>query len=183
MDAVMFEVKGTHLAAQRQGRVMLRRFGLTPARFDLMHALGRDGMKQSDLWKRLNVTRSVVCEMVHALKVLGWVARVRAADSRTWMVRLTRRGWALFERAYDACVESGDAALRMDQGLARGYVEIDGVAARNEFLFVCEGIQWEFRPHSWFGGRPLYVWKPEDYYAWLTDPDEPPGDVPFVTDN
>ena len=67
MDAVMFEVKGAHLAMQGFGRRMLRRFGLTPARFDLMNAVAARGMKQSDLWKRLNVVRSVICEMLRSL--------------------------------------------------------------------------------------------------------------------
>src|SRR5690349_980733 len=84
MDAVMFDVKAAHLALQRVGREFAHPYGMTVARFDLMNALGGKGMLQKDLWKLLQVTRSVVCEMVQSLMEKGWVKRVRAADSRTW---------------------------------------------------------------------------------------------------
>src|SRR5579885_110792 len=92
MDAVMFHVKAAHLAAQRVGRSLVRKYGLTPARFDLLNALRGKGMRQCDLWRRLNVVRSVVSEMIAALLELRWVKRVRAADGRTWLVQLTQRG-------------------------------------------------------------------------------------------
>lgn len=167
MDALIFEMKGAHLALQRIGRVLLRRFGVTPARFDLMAALGQNGMKQAHLWRRLNVTRSVVCEMVRALLDLGWVTRHRAADSRTWIVRLTRRGRAIFERAYDACVESGDATLHADYALAGGKVEIDTLTARCEILGLCDEIQEALRVWPILRGPDLYMWRPEDFYFHL----------------
>lgn len=169
MDAVFFEAKGAHLAFQRVGRRLLRGLGITPARFDLMHALGRTGLKQSELWKRLNVTRSVVCEMLDALLTLGWVSRFRAADSRTWMVRLTRRGRELFERAYAACVVSGDAAVRADYGLAGGHVDINAMNARHEFLGACDDVQNVYREKAGFRGPDLYTWQAADYYFHFVD--------------
>jgi DNA-binding MarR family transcriptional regulator len=164
MDAVIFETKGTHLTLQRVGRRLLRGFGITPARFDLLHALGQRGLKQSDLWKRLNVARSVICEMLEALLALGWVSRFRAADSRTWIVRLTSRGRAIFERAYDACVASGDAAVGTDYALAAGYVEVNAMNARHGFLGFCDDMQTVYRERPWFRGPDLYTWQAEDYY-------------------
>jgi len=182
MDAVMFELKAAHLSVQRVGRAFLQGDGLTPARFDLMNALGRNGMRQSDLWKRLEVARSVVCEMVRSLMRLGWVKRVRAADSRTWLVMLTRVGRALFERAYDQHVESGNVAVAMEPGLGRGHVETDTLSVRNEIWWICEGLLEAYRTRkSWFG-PDLYCCDPEDYYMWLTWPGMGPGDVPFVDD-
>ena len=181
MDAVFFEVKRAHLAGARACGRALRPFALTPARFDLMNALGADGLKQSDLWKRLNVVRSVVCEMVRALEALGWVLRVRAADARTWLVTLTRRGREVFARAYDRWVESGDVAVHMDYGLVRRHAEIDAEEVRTDFLHVCDALHEVFRTLPWFRGRDLYTWRPEDYYAWLTWPGEITDDVPFVS--
>ena len=184
MDAVMFHAKAAHLAAQRVGRRLLRGYGVTPARFDLMNALGVRGMKQSDLWRRLNVVRSVVCEMVRALRELGWVKRVRAADGRTWLVQLTQRGRAIFERAYAGCVENGDATAYMDAGLTSGYAELDASRYRNEFIFACDALDAAFRVTPWFEGACLYGWHPEDYWTWLTDADDRTGTekIPFVSD-
>jgi len=181
----MFEMKGTHLALQRVGRGLLKPFGLTPARFDLMRAIGARWVKQSDLWRRLNVVRSAVCEMVHALEVLGWVRRVRAADSRTWLVKLTRRGRALYDSAHDRCIESGDATLSVDRGLADEHVEVDTRRVREEVLLICDAVQRVFRARPRARGD-LYPWRPEDYYFWLIDAadhESNDGDIPFVTVN
>jgi DNA-binding MarR family transcriptional regulator len=181
MDAVMFETKETHLALQRVGRGMLQRFGMTPARFDLMKALGTKGMRQSDLWKRLNVVRSVVSEMVQALEELGWVKRVRAADSRTWLVMLTRRGRDVFQCAFDACVESGNAAVMMDYGLTQTHIESDSEDARTTYLWFANNIATTFRTAPWFRGDALYPNDPEDYYFMLLTPGEEPGRIPYAT--
>jgi DNA-binding MarR family transcriptional regulator len=183
MDAVIFEVKGAHLALQRVGRLFLREHGLTPARFDLMHALGQKGIKQSDLWRRLNVVRSVVCEMVRALQALSWVKRVRAADGRTWLVMLTRRGREVFERAYACCVETGDVNAAVDGALADGDVQVDVMRYREAPIPMCRSVQCMFRKTPWFRGPDLYVVDVEDYCWWLTWPGEDPGDVPFVDDD
>ena len=184
MDAVMFQLKAAHLAVQRVGRVFVRAEGLTPARFDLLNALGLKGMRQSDLWKRLHVVRSVVCEMVRSLARLGWVKRVRAADSRTWLVMLTRLGREVFQRAFDRHVESGDVAVAMEPGLARGEVAADTLHAREKLWWLCEGIESAYRTCGGWRGPDLYCCDPADYCAWLTFPGEPtgPGDVPFVDD-
>ncbi len=98
----MFQLKAAHLSVQKVGRGLLREHeAMTPARFDLLNALGERGMRQMDLWKRLNVGRSAVSQMVRLLMELGWVKRVRAADSRTWLVMRTRNGREAFEAAND----------------------------------------------------------------------------------
>ncbi len=164
MDAVMFETKATHLAVQRVGRRVLKRYGVTPARFDLMNALGSNGMRQCDLWKYLNVVRSVVSEMIRSLEALGWVKRVRAADSRTWLVMLTRRGREIFQRAFDECVENGDMAVLMDYGLAQTHIECDSQNARETYLFYATNVSSAFRASPWFrGGDDLYCCDPEEY--------------------
>jgi DNA-binding MarR family transcriptional regulator len=184
MDAVMFHLKGAHLAAQRVGRTLLRPLGITPARFDLMNALGDKGMRQSDLWRRLGVVRSAVCEMVRSLRALGWVKRVRAADGRTWLVQATRLGRAMLERAFEACVANGDAAVHMDAGLTQGHVESDALAAREQFVFKCDGFAGHYRLAPRLRGPDLYVWRAEDYWMYLTEYEDPTGteSIPWVDD-
>jgi DNA-binding MarR family transcriptional regulator len=181
MDAVMFEVKVAHLSLQRVGRAYTRPYGMTAARFDLMNALGRMGMVQSNLWKLLNVTRSVVCEMVQALMELRWVKRVRAADSRTWLVMLTQRGRALFQRVFDENVESGDVAVTMERGLSRGGCVDDTLPVRERLLWDCDGITEAYRTRKAWFGEPLYVCDPVDYWFALTTPEDGSFGVPLIT--
>lgn len=180
MDAVFFRVKGAHLASQRFGRRLLRSQGLTPARFDLLHAIGPRGASQSDLWKQLNVVRSVICEMLRALEELRWIRRTRAADSRTWRVHLTKRGLELFERAYDAWVDSGVVTLHVDAALCEGHVQLDVEAMRLRLLYGCDALDAAFRAMPSHRGPSLYFWDPEDYYPWLTDAEERFSDIPFA---
>ncbi|HEY1960422.1 MAG TPA: hypothetical protein VGH28_32650 [Polyangiaceae bacterium] len=178
----MFHLKAAHLTAQRVGRALVGRFGLTPARFDLLNALRGKGMRQCDLWRRLNVVRSVISEMVAALLSLEWVKRVRAADGRTWLVMLTRRGRAVIEAAYAECVDNGEATVHMDAGLTNGHVETDAQAKRLELIYACGSMHEVFRATPSFRGPCLYGWHPEDYWTWLTDPNDRTGGevVPFV---
>ncbi len=155
---------------------------MTTARFDLMNAIGTKGMKQSDLWRLLRVVRSVVCEMVRSLMALGWVKRVRAADGRTWLVQLTRRGREVFARVSRDCVENGDMTMHMDAGLVRGHVELDSRVHRERFNFTCENVLAMYGRGPELRGKQLYLWHPEDYWTWLTDPDDPTGTerIPWV---
>jgi DNA-binding MarR family transcriptional regulator len=155
---------------------------MTVARFDLMNALGAKGMLQKNLWKLLEVTRSVVCEMVHSLMELGWVKRVRAADSRTWLVMLTVRGRELFQRVFEEQVDNGEVASHMECGLSRGPGNVvDTLPVRERLLWDCSGIVEAYRTRETWRGGSLYMSDPEDYYAVLTTPDEGTwGDVPFI---
>jgi DNA-binding MarR family transcriptional regulator len=182
MDAVFFEVKRAHLAGARACGRALKPFALTPARFDLMNAIATLGRaRQSDLWRMLGVVRSVVSEMLGALAQLGWVKRVRAADARTWLVMLTRSGRAVFERAYERWVASGDVGVRVDAALVDRDFERDPEEVRIGLIMNASKLIQEF---GWFrrGAPDLYLWDPEDYYFLFADPDLPgvSFDVPFV---
>jgi DNA-binding MarR family transcriptional regulator len=183
MDGVMFEVKVAHLSLQRVGRACAKPFGLTPARFDLMNAIGCDGMLQKDLWKRLEVTRSVVCEMVSALMKLEWLKRERSKDKRTWLVTLTEKGKAVFRALFDEHVNSGDMAVAMERGLSRGGVVDNTLPVRERLLWDCGGIIEAYRTRPCWRGETLYLTDIEDYCYSLTTPEEGTwGDIPFVTD-
>ena len=182
MDAVMFETKSTHLALQRVGRKLLEEYGITPARFDLMNALGLKGMRQSDLWKRLNVVRSVISVMVRALVKRGWVERARATDARTWLVTLTEKGREIFQRAFDERVENGDTAVMMDYGLTQGEIESDSQTEREHYLAKAMRVSYTFRTRPYFrGAAALYCADIEDYCYWLILPGDPAGEVPYAS--
>ncbi len=153
MDAVNFSIKRAHLALLRLGRSLLTDDGLTPARFDLMNALGPTGAKQSDLCRQLEVVRSVVSEMLASLEKLGWIERVR--EGRTKLVKLTAAGREVFERA-DKLVTSGEVGACVDQALALLYDSVV-LALRQELIDMCTAIRWRFRAHEPFAGPPLYV--------------------------
>ena len=174
MDAVLFEVKKAHLVGARFARRALSGFEMTPARFDLMNAVGARGARQSDLWRQLQVVRSVVCEMLSALEEVGWVVRKRdRTDGRTSRVSWTERGREVFERAYARCVESGDVGVHIDAVLVNRLLEYDPEPRRVELML---GLRMLIREFGWRGRRApdLYLWDPEDYYDWLVDTELPP---------
>jgi DNA-binding MarR family transcriptional regulator len=183
MDAVLFEMKRGHLAAARFARRMLKRFEMTPARFDLMTAIGAKGAVQSDLWRRLGVVRSAVSELLRALLALEWVKRVRASDDgRTWFVTWTQRGRDAYVRANEGCVLSGDVGVHVDAALVNRDYERDPESKRIELIHLMDSFIVEF---GWWkqGDDSLYIWDPEETYHWFAEMDPPwtCGDVPFVS--
>jgi DNA-binding MarR family transcriptional regulator len=96
---------------ERQVRSRLReRFDTTLPRFDLMSQLERhaQGLKMSELSRRLMVTGGNVTGIVDQLVKEGLVERVDdAADRRAWRVKLTRPGdkaFAEMARAHEEWV-------------------------------------------------------------------------------
>jgi len=177
MDALFLAVKHAHLAAGRFGRKVLARYGLTPARFDLLVAIGSWGTSQRELRDALGVARSTVSELVAAVVDGGLVRRMRRlCDRRTWSLQLTERGRELLERAYEECINRGLVPLSIDRMLADGG-EPDVAASRFTLIQSLRGIC------SAFGRLPerdLYPWHPEDYIGALTEPGGLEGEVPFV---
>ena len=176
----MFDLKAAHLSVQRVGRAFAKPYGLTPARFDLMNALGVDGMLQKDLWKRLNVTRSVICEMLGSLLELEWVKRVRAADSRTWLVTLTERGREIFQRCFQETVNNGEVVSMLERGLER--CNPNTLTARETLWWYCNAFLAAYRTRPAWIGEDLYLCDPEDYYAWFIEKGEISYELPWETD-
>lgn len=81
---------------ERHVRSRLRgRFGITLPRFDLLSQLERhpDGLKMSELSRRMMVTGGNVTGIVDQLVKEGLVERLDdESDRRAWRVRLTRAG-------------------------------------------------------------------------------------------
>jgi DNA-binding MarR family transcriptional regulator len=101
MNAIFFGTKRVFHSVLRTMRRPLQSFGLTSARYDLMfmvfeHAGVRDEhreMLQSDMWRELGVSASVVSRMLRSLETLGLVRRhLDEVDGRAKRVMLTKRG-------------------------------------------------------------------------------------------
>lgn len=181
MDAVLFEMKRAQLSGARFARRTLKPYALTPARFDLMNAIGPRGARQCDLWRQLNVVRSVISEMLSSLLELAWVKRVRAADGRTWLVMWTRLGRAVYERANSECVLNGNVGVHVDAVLVDRDYERDPEPKRIALIYALADFVAEF---GWWleDADSLYISDPEEYYHWFADTELPWfGKVPFVS--
>ena len=186
MDAVFFSMKRAHLGAERLGRNALKDFELTPARFDLLNTIvdceaRGDVMTQAELWKRLGVVRSAVCEMVKELVAVKVLKRERVPKERTWFVRLTEIGKQLQKAAYDGLINDGVATQWADN-LITLREENDPAPRRHEWtqIFFWIGARLGNRVRR---NRDLYTWDIEEFYGALITPEERDGhygDLPWV---
>lgn len=103
MHSLMFRLKRAHLRALAAARPFSRRVGLTPARYDFMHAINvfRFEPPQHLLWRAFGISRTSASKMVRRLIELGLVQRRRCPnDRRTFLVSLTEEGRKRWRRAY-----------------------------------------------------------------------------------
>jgi DNA-binding MarR family transcriptional regulator len=95
MHFMAFAFKRAHYTSLRLGRKYAERFGLTPARFDMLYAIRRDkNRSQAFLARTLGVASVTVSRMLRKLEALGFVRRSAFAwpDRRMKRVRLTKLG-------------------------------------------------------------------------------------------
>ncbi len=114
MDAVMFSLKRAFHKSIEAGCVLTEPFGLTPARFDLLHALvgsDRDRTTTRQCWLRrqLGVSAPTVSKMITALEQLALVVRLRDAKGRSCGVRITAKGKDCITRALHLLIDRGVA--------------------------------------------------------------------------
>ena len=189
MDAFFFSMKRAHLGVERLGRKFLEEFALTPARFDLLNTIADcvdEPMTQAELWKRLGVVRSAVCEMVKELVELGVIERERVPYERTWFVRLTALGERLRKAAYDALINAGIATQWADS-LMTDRADVDPMNVRYDWTQIF------FSMGSDLGNdvqrnRHLYMWDIADLYGWLIPIEDAAtkigiADVPWMDDD
>ncbi len=146
MDDLLFAFKRAHLAGNRFALKVLAKYGLTPARFDLMRLIyaRRDfSIGQSYLRARLGIARSTLCRMLRALQRLGWIERkVSPFDRRTRWCTLTYAGrarvWSILDEVVRARVVADvlDRALRLDHGVTDVGVE------RKAADWLCTRVVW-----------------------------------------
>jgi DNA-binding MarR family transcriptional regulator len=120
MHPVIFGLKRAHQSTLRISRPVLKKMGLTPARFDMLCALmPREGaMTQGTLQRILGVTRATVSRMLGSLEELGFVGRERHdIDGRCKVVWLTDEGRARIVMAHKELVRSGWVQLAIDSAL------------------------------------------------------------------
>jgi DNA-binding MarR family transcriptional regulator len=94
-------LKTSGLIEEELRRRMRAELGTTLPRFDVMSALSRapDGLKMSEISKRLRVSNGNITGIVDKLTDEGIALRVAIpADRRANLVRLTPKGQALFAR-------------------------------------------------------------------------------------
>ncbi|MBN2308045.1 MAG: MarR family transcriptional regulator [Candidatus Hydrogenedentes bacterium] len=97
------------------GALLFRRFGLTEAQFNALFSLkykDRD-LTQSDLGKRLVVTRASITSVLDKLEAKHLVARVSVPDNRRiYHVELTEKGRVLLEKVEPLYRENLHAATK-----------------------------------------------------------------------
>jgi DNA-binding MarR family transcriptional regulator len=176
MHNVFFGFKRAHHATLGLTRNILKRMGLTAARFDMLYALkdSRLGMLQSRLRRLLGVSRTTVSRMLASLEQLGLLTRrLSWSDRRTREVLLTPRGRASIVFAHRRLTRSGWAQLALDSALGtygayRWYREGDSTKA----TALIDGLLGQIR--RVFGDRAtlVYPWEPDDVGPWdLCEPE------------
>ena len=85
----------------RSGR-HVRKLGVTPAQFDIIATLGRTpGMNFKELSEKTLITKGTLSGVIDRMVERGWLLREPVeADGRKILIRLTRKGEALFERLF-----------------------------------------------------------------------------------
>ena len=87
----------------------VRACGLTHAQFDIIATLGNTpGMTYKELGERTLITKGTLTGVIERLEKKGLVARERSSeDKRSFFVRLTAQGEAMFNRAFPIVVAQG----------------------------------------------------------------------------
>jgi DNA-binding MarR family transcriptional regulator len=103
MHAILFSLKRVHQRFLLRSRDLIASFGITPARFDMLHAIDQSYAQriyQSSLRRALGVTAATVSRMAKSLEELGLIARARCLfDRRQIVITLSPAGAALFTSA------------------------------------------------------------------------------------
>lgn len=95
MDAILFGVKRAHMAFEhRLAARLLAPWGLTPARFDLLHVIDDVyiGKPQSRVRRILGIAGTTLGRMLKSLEALALVKREPFRRGRRRYVKLTDRG-------------------------------------------------------------------------------------------
>ena len=185
MDAVFYSMKRAHLGGQRLGRFLLEpfaKFGMTPARFDMMKTIYEceEMLSQAKLVERLGVVRSAVSDMVKVLIELKLLKKFRAADGRTFIVQLTEFGRALIKKACDELLNNGEATAHVDNLISKTPITMEQRHQLTELFF---DIGAKLGNDAW-ANADLYWWDLEDLYALLITPEDGPtwGRIPWMDD-
>jgi DNA-binding MarR family transcriptional regulator len=119
MDDTFFGLKRGYYASLRVTRGALRRYGLTPARYDVLFAIDArfEASTQMGLRNVLGIARSTMTRMLTRMRELGLVTRTRAIDGRTWNLALTNEGRTRLRDAHYDLVLAGHIPLAVESAL------------------------------------------------------------------
>lgn len=118
------ELARAYQAFEAYSAAHVRTLGLTPSQFDIVATLGNtDGMSFKELGEKTLITKGTLTGVVDRLQFKNLVKRVASlSDGRSQIVKLTRKGEALFDRVFPAHMSHVDQAFT---GLSQA--ELDGM--------------------------------------------------------
>lgn len=94
---------------ERYSGESVRQYGLTHAQFDIIATLGNtSGMNYKELGERTLITKGTLTGVIERLEQKGLVMRERSLDDkRSYFVRLTESGEAVFREVFPKVVDHG----------------------------------------------------------------------------
>jgi len=109
MHELTFALKRAHLTWCYRAHTFTEPVGITPARFDMLHAIGHDGNRsQSYLNRLLGVSAPTVSRMLKSLRELDLIETRRGfMDRRERFHSLTARGLAILRRIGRKFIHNG----------------------------------------------------------------------------
>jgi DNA-binding MarR family transcriptional regulator len=165
MNAIFFGCKRAFHSCMHIARQALRGLGLTPARFDMLTAIGVDrsySCTQRTLRGVLGVSAPTVSRMVRSLEDLGLVERRKETygDRRQVRVKLTELGLRCMRKAQRFVLGTGAIQLAVDCALTenRPYDESACLAEMDLTETILFRIRRAFGDVATLG----YPWHPDD---------------------
>ena len=151
MHTLAFALKRGFQSWLRHARALVRAYGITPARYDMLFAIDDapgGSLLQSALRPRLGVTAPTISKMLSSLEDLGLVRRaVLVRDRRERVVELTAKGKQCLVLAEYELVTSGAIDLAFDCALCGPlacHPRLPALRGRALEEALC-GIRYEFR--------------------------------------
>jgi DNA-binding MarR family transcriptional regulator len=160
MHAILFSLKRAHHRGLALSRDILRGWGITPARFDMLYAISsHGGAPQSELRHLLGVTAATVSRMAKSLEKLGFIHRTRdTVDRRRLIVTLTDLGAHIFDRAECHAVISGGVELVLTCGIALEWYASAAIDELIAFEDTLRGFRYSFSDTAYL----CYPFHPDD---------------------
>jgi DNA-binding MarR family transcriptional regulator len=163
MHAILFSIKRAFHTSVCVGRNWLTPLGLTPARFDMLAAIGRHPphrMPQSALRDILGVTNATISRMLRSLEDLGLVTREQDFyDQRRRIISLTKRGIRRLRCAVTNFIDSGAVQLAIDIALSARWHNRDAcLAAGTRFEASLRRLRRDFGDNAMLS----YPWRPDE---------------------
>src|ERR1019366_3816694 len=151
MHVIFFGLKRAFHGTLRITRGALATLGLTPARFDLLYIVAKEGssLLQRDLQRALGVAAPTVSRMLRSLEDLGLIEReVMEEDHRCRNVLLTKAGRRCVFKAARLLIHTGHIQLMVDSALSpdRWY---DPVACRRVHDEFARSTSYAMRIAMW----------------------------------